>query len=610
MEYESEEKRYLALCSQLKDEMNPQGFWTGRLSTSALATAVAVVALKINNNNDDKSRILQGYEWLLANINTDGGYGDTADSVSNVSTTLLVYAAIKYCQVEGAGTETLSRMEEWLAEKGIEFDPETITRSILRFYGSDYTFSVPILSMLIVCGVIPTSFARQIPGLPFELTLLPPAVYRFFNLRVVSYALPALIGVGICLHLMRGNKVSPIRTLRNLFIKPALEKLKNLVPESGGFLEAIPLTGFVSMCLIRSGESDNITVMKGLEFLRRQQREDGGWPIDTDLSTWVTTLSVKALGSDIKRRLDTGQITNLKKHLLALQYKEPHPFNGAKPGGWGWTSYSGSVPDADDTPGAILTLLELYSGAAEENDAIINGCRWLVDLQNSDGGFPTFCKGWGRLPFDKSCADLTGHGLLALNKAGEKLNKVIPVKLRNRMKQSILRAAGYLEKHQLPDGAWLPLWFGNQRTADQTNPVYGTSKVCTYLSDCLRSEVPDKSLRNLLSKMSEKARKYLIDNQSDDGSWSGKTGIPGTVEETSLAICALAETNREACLKGIRWIEKQDQVKASPIGLYFALLWYDEKMYPLIFQIEGLRRFLEKNDYESKQSCPEANSDI
>jgi squalene-hopene/tetraprenyl-beta-curcumene cyclase len=110
--------------------------------------------------------------------------------------------------------------------------------------------------------------------------------------------------------------------------------------------------------------------------------------------------------------------------------------------------------------------------------------------------------------------------------------------------------------------------------------------------------------------MSEKARKYLIDNQSDDGSWSGKTGIPGTVEETSLAICALAETNREACLKGIRWIEKQDQVKASPIGLYFALLWYDEKMYPLIFQIEGLRRFLEKNDYESKQSCPEANSDI
>ena len=31
--------RYQSLCSQLRAEMNPQGFWTGRLSTSALATA-------------------------------------------------------------------------------------------------------------------------------------------------------------------------------------------------------------------------------------------------------------------------------------------------------------------------------------------------------------------------------------------------------------------------------------------------------------------------------------------------------------------------------------------------------------------------------------------
>ncbi len=593
MEYEIIKQRYIALCSQLKAEMNPEGFWTGRLSTSALATAVAIVALKIKANPGDKHKIQKGFDWLLKNINSDGGFGDTTYSVSNVSTTLLCYAAVNFCQTGGSGSATLKRMDLWLTGKGITPDPEIITRSILKFYGKDYTFSVPILSMLIVCGVIPASSARHIPALPFELTLLPPSVYRFFNLRVVSYALPALIGVGIWLHLMRRNKLNPLWFVRKLFIKPAIKRLNTLIPESGGFLEAIPLTGFVSMCLTAVRESDSIAVVKGLEFLRRQQREDGGWPIDTDLSTWVTTLSMKAMGSDLKSQLDLQQINRLRMHLLSLQYKESHPFNGARPGGWGWTSYSGSVPDADDTPGAILALLELYSGAEEENNAILSGCKWLYDLQNTDGGFPTFCKGWGRLPFDKSCADLTGHCLLAMVKASEKLNKKIPEELKNRISQSIIKAADYLEKHQLSDGAWLPLWFGNQMTTDQTNPAYGTAKVCTYLSDCLKSKELPESKRNTISEMSDKARKYLTVNQNNDGSWGGKRGIEGTVEETSLAICALATSNREACIRGISWLETKEPVNASPIGLYFALLWYDEKMYPLIYQIEGLRRFLE-----------------
>ncbi len=585
--------KYTELCKRLIAEQNKAGFWTGELSASALSTAVAIVALKIAAHDPDEQGIESGFSWLCRNINADGGYGDTRDSVSNVSTTLLSYAAISYCQTGGNSDAVLKSMEKWLSEKGITLDPLTISRTVLNFYGRDYTFSIPILSMLIVCGVIPSSSAGKIPGLPFGLTLLPAALYRFFNLHVVSYALPALIGVGIYLHRINKTRKLFKGTLRDRFVKPAIKKLDTLLPESGGFLEAVPLTGFVAMCLIASGETDNKTTVKGIEFLRCHQREDGSWPIDTDLSTWVTTLSVKALGSDIVKLLTGEQVSLLRSHLLNLQYGSVHPFNGAKPGGWGWTSYSGSVPDADDTPGAILAILELYTGTKNEINAVADGCKWLVDLQNSDGGFPTFCKGWGKLPFDKSCADLTGHSLLALVKTSETIKEYISPALQASVRRSIEKAASYLEGHQSEEGSWLPLWFGNQMTEDKTNPVYGTAKVCVYLSDCLKLE-PESNLKKRITGLVNAARNFLLDQQNPDGSWGGAKGVSGTIEETSLAICALAGWNQVACLSGLKWMEMQGEIKAAPIGLYFALLWYDEKLYPLIYYTEALRRFSEQ----------------
>ncbi len=590
------QQKYNEQARLLISEMNSEGYWTGRLSGSALATAVAIVALKTTKTEGLQQRIISGYNWLLKNINDDGGYGDTPESISNVSTTLLCYSAISYCMINGNGINTLNRMEEWLKTKGITLEPKNITLSILKFYGKDLTFSVPILSMLHLAGVLPTSSLKEIPRLPFELTLLPQSLYRFFNLRVVSYALPALIGVGIYLHTKRKKNPLSIMSYRNIFIKPAIRKLERLVPESGGFLEAIPLTGFVSMCLVASGKADNNTVQKGTDFLCSQQRDDGCWPIDTDLSTWVTTLSVKALGVDHDKYLSEEVKYRLREHILGLQYKNVHPFNGAKPGGWGWTCYSGSVPDADDTPGAILSLHELYSGTKREIDAVLSGCRWLIGIQNSDGGFPTFCKGWGRLPFDKSCADLTGHAILAMIRTIDRLENYIGKKTKADIEKSIFKAAAYLEKHQLPDGSWTPLWFGNQKTDDMTNPVYGTSKVCTYLNDCLKLNNIDNSLLTRLLRMVKKAQSFIISQQNSDGSWGGKKGTEGTIEETSLAICALAGKTPDVCSKGMVWLEKQKNIKSSPIGLYFALLWYDEKLYPYIFMTEAYRRLLNSNN--------------
>lgn len=580
---------YLELREKLLTERNTDGYWTGQLATSALSTAVAIVTLKVAQNAEDQSKIESGFNWICRHANADGGFGDTPESRSTVSTTLLCYAAVSFCQRNYQGESVLRAMEAWLETQGITLQSQSITRSIFKFYGNDYTFSIPILAMLAVCGVLPQESLRKVPELPFELSLLPSSWYRLVNLRVVSYALPALIGVGVYLH---RNKKKPILSgIRNQFIKPVLKKLDSLVPESGGFLEATPLTGFVVMCLMQSGFADNKTVSKGLAFLRKQQRENGGWPIDTDLSTWVTTLSVKAMGSQIRHVLDENEISRIRNHLLSLQYKTVHPFNNARPGGWGWTSHSGSVPDADDTSGAILALLKLFSGIREEKEALETGCKWLIDIQNRDGGFPTFCKGFGRLLFDRSCADLTGHALLALMKTEEILHRHLNSKFTKQIKKSIHMAIGYLTQTQTADGAWSPLWFGNQGTEDKTNPVYGTAKVCIYLNDCLVIQHPDRQFMRRLSGMAENARHYLASQQNADGSWGGQKGVPGTIEETALAVCALAGYADALCEKGLAWARGRPELPAAPIGLYFAKLWYDEQLYPLIYYVEALRRF-------------------
>src|SRR5690606_5838552 len=114
------------------------------------------------------------------------------------------------------------------------------------------------------------------------------------RLPVVSYALPALIAIGYARY-RKGNGQGH-RHRKPPFFWPRLSALlTSIQPASGGFLEAAPLTGFVTMALVAAGEKDHPVVKKSVRFLLRTVRGDGSWPIDTNLATWTTTLAVKAL---------------------------------------------------------------------------------------------------------------------------------------------------------------------------------------------------------------------------------------------------------------------------------------------------------------------------
>ncbi len=589
-----------ALRKSLLAQRGPEGNWVGGLSSSALSTATAVFALAQMDSAAHRPLIDRGLNWLCENQNADGGWGDTVQSPSNLSTTMLCYSALAIPDPPPACREAIERTESWLRREVGTVEPQLLARAVDRAYGKDRTFSVPILTMCALAGRLGSGSDawRSVRPLPFELAVLPHRLFKWMRLPVVSYALPALIAIGQA-HYAHRKPRNPLTYLtRCLSRRRSLEVLKTLQPDNGGFLEAAPLTSFVVMSLAASGHRDHGVALKGTEFLIASIRADGSWPIDTDLATWVTTLSVNALTpGGLHRNLPKPERTRLLNWLLDCQHTRIHPYTQAAPGGWAWSNLPGAVPDGDDTSGALIALHHLAAGDRTASEAAQAGVNWLLGLQNSDWGIPTFCRGWTKLPFDKSAPDITAHAIGAMSL----WRSMLPDSLRERAGVGMSRALVYLNEVQLSDGSWLPLWFGNQHDDEKQNPVYGTGRALTHLARV--TEASGDRVRPMCGR----ALRWLLSAQNDDGGWGGAASVASSIEETALAVDALAEWRPlvgvdpldglddaidAAIGRGANWLigqtERGASTPASPIGLYFAQLWYFEELYPLVFACAAL----------------------
>jgi squalene-hopene/tetraprenyl-beta-curcumene cyclase len=602
-----------ARCDLLAESATA-GHWIGKLSSSALSTATAISALTLAERHaptvagryaDEKREcrlselIMVSLRWLAKHQNPDGGWGDTDKSPSNIATTLLVRSAFALTCVPANHPGLLERADGYIKAQGG-------LRALNRRYGKDKTFAVPILTNCALAGLVPW---RKVPALPFELACFPQRLWKFLRLPVVSYAIPALVAIGQARYYHRKPWNLVTRLLRRGTVEKSLQVLETLQPESGGFLEAAPLTSFVVMSLASIGRGDHPVVRKGVEFLLASVRPDGSWPIDSNLATWNTTLAINALSAAGEDVSELGCLD----WLLACQHRVAHPYTGSQPGGWAWTDLPGGVPDADDTSGALLALAAWSKADPADQPgrvqaAAAGGVDWLLEMQNADGGWPTFCRGWGKLPFDRSGSDLTAHALRALYAWRIRVVKnsenalAAPLELDPRIGPAIERGFRYLKSHQHSDGYWTPLWFGNQFRKDEQNPIYGTAKVLAALKDLHRLDCPQ----------AHKALEWLMTMKHAHGSWGGPAGVDAgsaarlaSVEETALAVealltCGQTTAHEAAALQGLTWlidaVEANRHQESSPIGFYFAKLWYYEKLYPLIMTVgvlgQAARRLL------------------
>ena len=103
----------------------------------------------------------------------------------------------------------------------------------------------------------------------------------------------------------------------------------------------------VTMGLVGALSPEHPVLSRCLHFLRTSLRDDGSWPIDTHLATWVTSGAVNALAQarlvlpeGVMVQEAAAALETSRQWLSGQQRDTVHPYTGAAPGGWGWSYLS------------------------------------------------------------------------------------------------------------------------------------------------------------------------------------------------------------------------------------------------------------------------------
>lgn len=225
------------------------------------------------------------------------------------------------------------------------------------------------------------------------------------------------------------------------------------------------------------------------------------------------------------------------------------PPRAASAAGWAFEYANPWYPDVDDTAMVALSLTRI--GTAEGRDAAKRGVRWILAMQNDDGGWAAFDRTQSRpilehVPFadhnaiqDPSCPDITGRVLESLGYHGFTASHPV-----------VQRAVSYIAAHQEPDGAFFGRW--------GVNYVYGTFQVLVGLASA-RCDMAEPWIRN--------AGDWLKSHQKPDGSF-GESALsyedptlrgqgPSTASQTAWGAMGLMAVFGEAdadAARAVQWL--------------------------------------------------------
>jgi squalene-hopene/tetraprenyl-beta-curcumene cyclase len=508
-----------------------EGYWWGELEADTTLESDYIVYLYIRGLLDSP-KVAKLANYIRGKQLADGGWNIFPDGPAELNATIKAYVALRL-----AGDPASAPHMERAKLKVHELGGVEASNSYTRFY-------------LAMAGALDWSI---VPAIPPELMLLPN--WFPINLNEMSswtraivvplsilYALkpdwhfPAGVTVvelfkvpgqkppsfkwdkrviswrNVFLSLDRAVKVyehSPWKPFRKMALRRARKWMLERLERSEGLATIYPsMMNSIYVLLAEGKNEDDPLTARQVECLARYEIE----ACDTlrmqpcISPVWDTAIAMVSLE---EAGLDPAHPSLIKaeRWLLEQQILGAGDWNvklpNAEPGGWAFEFRNDFYPDVDDT---AFVLMALGRAADPESGrlrgAIERGLAWLVNMQNSDGGWGAFdhennLQFLNHIPFadhnamlDPSTADVTARVVECLGQMG--WSATHPV---------LERARGFLRRDQTADGSWYGRW--------GVNYVYGTSGVLRALETIGLASHPD----------SQRAADWLRSVQNPDGSF-------------------------------------------------------------------------------------------
>ncbi len=339
-----------------------------------------------------------------------------------------------------------------------------------------------------------------------------------------------------------------LRPVRGLALRRAAAWIRERFADSDGLGAIFPPMIYTVIVLRCLGVPDDDPEMRwALEQLDGLMIEEADTlRLQPCLSpVWDTALSLNALAES---GLDRPAAARAAHWLLEREVRRPGDWSltnpGVEPSGWFFEYRNGCYPDTDDTAMVLMALARSgHAETLEGHPAVQRGIRWLLALQNRDGGWAAFDRDINRdvltrVPFadhnamlDPSCPDITARVLEALGYFGYGVNH-----------PAVCRALDFIRRTQDPRGCWPGRW--------GVNYLYGTWQVLAGL-DRIGFDMSDSMVRQ--------AVRWLESVQQAGGSWGETCGSyddpalagqgTATASQTAWALLALLSAG-EGRLRG------------------------------------------------------------
>jgi squalene-hopene/tetraprenyl-beta-curcumene cyclase len=489
-------------ASFLLDQQHADGYWLGELEADTTLESDYIYYLHILGRFDER-RVAKLAEYVRRRQLSDGGWNIFAGGPSEVNATVKAYLALKLAGDDPRSERMLAACHRVRELGGLER-----TNSFVRLY-------------LALGGIVGW---EMVPAIPPELMLLPK--WAYINIYEMS---SWTRGIVVPLTILYARKpswpvpprarldelfrdpsrrtaafsIKPELSWRNAFLaldrslkvyeqipwKPGRERAVHLasrwmhehLERSEGLAAIYPamMNSIFALMALGCGPDHPLTAKQIRELSRFEIEDAETIRLQPCLSpVWDTAIAAFALvESNCGGR---SALERAAEWLLEKQIFGPGDWqiknHDAAPGGWAFEFQNDFYPDVDDTAFVLMALQNIpYSNRQRLSGAIDLGTKWLVSMQNKDGGWGAFDRDNDRtilnqIPFadhnamlDPSSPDVTARVLECLGRYGWTTSH-----------PRLQRALAYLRREQLAEGPWYGRW--------GVNYVYAASGVLRALA--------------------------------------------------------------------------------------------------------------------------------